>query len=93
MLLAMLPFALLVALVDWQREMRIGAGLLVVAFGVLRLVNRRHPRALARIPPAQLALWSFAVALAHGAGADAGADLSRPVPAADLDAATRPRAP
>ena len=33
-----------------------------------RLVNRRHPRFLARIPPSQLALWSFAVALAHGAG-------------------------
>ena len=28
----------------------------------------RHPRALARIPPTQLGLWSFAVAIAHGAG-------------------------
>jgi len=30
--------------------------------------NRRHPRFLARIKPSQLALWSFAVAIAHGAG-------------------------
>jgi hypothetical protein len=42
--------------------------LLVIGFGIFRLVNRRHPRALARIRPTQLALWSFAVALAHGAG-------------------------
>ena len=64
----LLPFALLAALVDWQREIRIGASLLVVGFGLFRLVNRRHPRVLARIPPTQLALWSFAVAMAHGAG-------------------------
>jgi hypothetical protein len=68
MLLVMLPFALLVALVDWQRPIQLGASLLVIAFGTFRLVNRRHPRALARIPPAQLGLWSFAVAIAHGAG-------------------------
>src|SRR5207244_11261031 len=36
-------------------------------FGLFRLANRRHPRVLARISPAQLGLWSFAVALAHGA--------------------------
>jgi hypothetical protein len=68
MLVVMLPFALLVALVDWQRQIQIGASLLVIAFGGFRLVNRRHPRALARIPPTQLGLWSFAVAIAHGAG-------------------------
>lgn len=68
MALALLPFALLATLLDWRREVRIGAGLIVVAFGVWRLIDRRHPRALARIPPAKLALWSFAVALAHGAG-------------------------
>jgi hypothetical protein len=32
------------------------------------LANRRHPRVLARIRPTQLGLWSFAVAIAHGAG-------------------------
>src|SRR5262249_33802968 len=42
--------------------------LLVMAFGLFRLLNPRHPRALARIPPTQLGLWSFAVAIAHGAG-------------------------
>jgi hypothetical protein len=67
-LVVILPFALLVALVEWQRQIQIGASLLVIAFGVFRLVNRRHPRALARIRPAQLGLWSFAVAIAHGAG-------------------------
>jgi hypothetical protein len=68
MLLVILPFALLIALVEWQRQIQIGASLLIIAFGIFRLVSRRHPRALARIPPTQLMLWSFAVALAHGAG-------------------------
>ena len=68
MLVVILPFSLLVALVDWQRQIQIGASLLVIGFGLFRLVNRRHPRALARIRPTQLGLWSFAVAIAHGAG-------------------------
>jgi len=68
MLLVILPFALLVALVDWQRQIQVAASLLVIGFGIFRLVNRRHPRALARIRPTQLGLWSFAVAIAHGAG-------------------------
>ena len=63
-----LPFALLAALVEWQQQLRIGASLLVMAFVFFWFVNRRHPRALARIPPTQLGLWSFAVAIAHGAG-------------------------
>jgi hypothetical protein len=68
MLVVILPFSLLVALVQWQRQIRIGAGLLVIGFGIFRFVSRRHPRVLARIRPTQLALWSFAVAIAHGAG-------------------------
>jgi len=68
MLVILLPFALMTALLDWQRDIRIGASAAVIAFGVFRLVNRRHPRALARIRPTQLALWSFAIATAHGAG-------------------------
>jgi len=68
MLLVLLPFALLVAVVEWQRQIQIGASLLVIGFGIFRLVDRRHPRALVRIPPTQLGLWSFAVAIAHGAG-------------------------
>src|SRR6201747_371514 len=68
MLLVIVPFALLVALVEWQRQVQIGASLLVIGFGIFRLVDRRHPRALARIRPTQLGLWSFAIAIAHGAG-------------------------
>jgi hypothetical protein len=68
MLVMILPFALLVAVVQWQRQIQIGASLLVIGFGIVRLFNRRHPRALARIRPTQLGLWSFAVAIAHGAG-------------------------
>jgi hypothetical protein len=68
MVLVLLPFSLLMALVQWQREIQVGASVLVIAFGIFRLVNQRHPRVLARIKPTQLALWSFAVAVAHGAG-------------------------
>ena len=68
MLVVLLPFAFLAALIEWQPQVRVGASLLVMAFGLFRLLNPRHPRALARIPPTQLGLWSFAVAIAHGAG-------------------------
>ncbi|GKQ55058.1 hypothetical protein [Bradyrhizobium sp. Ce-3] len=68
MLLVLLPFALLIALVEWQRPIQVAAAIIVIGFGLMRLVDRRHPRALARIPPTRLALWSFAVAIAHGAG-------------------------
>jgi hypothetical protein len=65
--LVLLPFALLLVLAVWQRPIQLGASLLVIGFGVFRLADRRHPRALTRIPPSQLALWSFAIAIAHGA--------------------------
>ena len=68
MLVVILPFALLVALVQWQRQVQSGARLLVVGVGIFRFVNRRHPRVLARMRPTQLGLWSFVVAIAHGAG-------------------------
>jgi hypothetical protein len=68
MFVVILPFALLVALVEWQQQIQIGASLLVIGFGIFRFVNQRHPRVLARIRPTQLGLWSFAVAIAHGAG-------------------------
>ncbi len=64
----LLPFAAMAALVTWQREIRVGAGLLVIAVGIYLLINRRHPRFLTRIRPTQLVLWSFAVATVHGAG-------------------------
>lgn len=68
MVAILLPFAMMTVLADWQREIRLGASAAVVAFGLFRLFVRRHPRALARIRPTQLALWSFAIATAHGAG-------------------------
>ena len=68
MLVMLLPFAMLLALAEWQRQIQIGASLLLIAYGMLRLAYPRHPRVLARIRPAQLALWSFVVAIAHGAG-------------------------
>ena len=68
MLLVIFPFAVLVALVEWQRPIQISAGILVIGFGIFRLVHRGHPRVLTRIRPTQLGLWSFAVAIAHGAG-------------------------
>jgi hypothetical protein len=68
MLVMLLPFAMLLALAQWERQIQIGASLLLIAYGMLRLAYPRHPRVLARIRPAQLALWSFVVAIAHGAG-------------------------
>jgi len=85
MLVVILPFALLVAVVEWQQQIQIGASLLVIGFGIFLLVNRRHPRALARIRPTQLGLWSFAVAIAHGAGLMLVPIYLGLCPAADLD--------
>lgn len=68
MFVVMVPFAMLAILFAWQREIQIGASVLVIGFGAWLLIWRRHPRVLARIPPSRLALWSFAVAIAHGAG-------------------------
>ena len=64
----LLPFALMTLLIDYQQQIRIIAALIVIALGLYLAINRRHPRFLARIPPTRLALWSFLVATAHGAG-------------------------
>lgn len=64
----LLPFSLMTVLVMWEREIRLGAGLLVIGLGIYLLINRRHPRFLARVKPSRLALWSFLAAMAHGAG-------------------------
>ncbi|UVW29224.1 hypothetical protein [Massilia sp. H6] len=66
--IVLLPFAWLGWYVEWSRAIRIGAGALVLLFGVFKLVKRRHPRLLARIAPTRLAWWSFLMATAHGAG-------------------------
>jgi hypothetical protein len=68
MIAILLPFSLMIFLVNWEMHIRIGAGLLVIAMGIYLLINRRHPKFLARVHPARLALWSFLAAMAHGAG-------------------------
>ena len=68
MVVILFPFTALLFLAAWQREIQIGAACLVIALGLYLLLNRRHPRFLARVPPSRLALWSFLAALAHGAG-------------------------
>lgn len=64
----LLPFTMMITLVEWEAEIRVGAGLLVVGLGIYLLFNRRHPRFLARVKPTRLGLWSFLAATAHGAG-------------------------
>jgi hypothetical protein len=68
MALVLVPFAWLSWYVEWSRSIRIGAGALVVLFGLCKLLKQGHPRALARIRPTRLAWWSFLMATAHGAG-------------------------
>lgn len=67
MLVVLLPFSLMTLLLDYERELRLVAGGIVVALGLWLLITRKHPRFLSRIPPTQLVLWSFLVALVHGA--------------------------
>ena len=68
MAIVLVPFAWLSWYAQWAVPVRIGAGVLVLLFGICKLVWPRHPRALARIRPTQIAWWSFLMATAHGAG-------------------------
>lgn len=68
MLCILLPFSMMVFLIEREKEIRMFAGAMVVAMGIYLLINRRHPRILARVHPARLVLWSFLAAMAHGAG-------------------------
>jgi hypothetical protein len=68
MAVVLVPFAWLSWYVEWSRAIRLAAAALVLLFGIYKLIERRHPRALARIRPTQLAWWSFLMATAHGAG-------------------------
>ena len=65
---ALLPFTLLDVYLERLGAIRAIAGTTLVAFGLYKLLSPRHPRYLARIGPSHLALWSFLVATAHGAG-------------------------
>ena len=65
---ALLPFAVLGLYLERLGAIRAAAGLMLVTFGIYKLVSRRHPRFLARIGPSHLTLWSFLMATAHGAG-------------------------
>jgi hypothetical protein len=67
MAVVLVPFALLAWMLQWSRELRIAAGALVLLFGLVKLLRRRHPSWLVRIRPTQLVLWSFLMATAHGA--------------------------
>ena len=50
-------------------RLRMGIGVLLVGYGLLRLVWRRHPRfGGMRVGMRDLTLWSFLMATAHGAG-------------------------
>ncbi len=64
----LLPFSMMMFLVQYEIEIRVVAGVLVILMGLYLLINRRHPKFLARVHPARLALWSFLAAMAHGAG-------------------------
>ena len=55
-------------LVDWEMQIRIGAGFLVTILGTYLLINPRHPKFLVRVHPNRLVLWSLLAATAHGAG-------------------------
>lgn len=68
MAVALVPFAWLLGFLSWRHAIQLAAGALVVMYGVYKLVRPRHPRALARVRPTQLAWWSFLAASAHGAG-------------------------
>jgi hypothetical protein len=59
---ALLGRALPLAAVEW-----VVGGMLIV-LGSVRLMRHRHPRGGMRVGPRDLALWSLAMATAHGAG-------------------------
>jgi hypothetical protein len=68
MAIVLVPFAWLSAYGQWSVPIRLGASVLVLLFGAYKVIRPRHPRALARVRPTQLAWWSFLMATAHGAG-------------------------
>ena len=79
MALILLPFSLMASLVTWESQIRITAGILVVIFGIYLLINRRHPRILARIPPSKISTVVFFSRFGAWGGIDVGPDLPRPL--------------
>ena len=76
-LVMILPFSLLISLVYWQRQIQIGASLLVMGFGALPAHRASpSPRAGAHKTDAARALVVHRSGRAWR-GTDAGADLSR----------------
>jgi hypothetical protein len=67
MLVILLPLSAMTVLIQYEQQLRLVAGGIVVGLGLWLLITRKHPRFLSRIPPTRLALWSFLVALVHGA--------------------------
>ena len=67
MIAILLPFSLMIWLVEREYEIRLIASFIVIGMGIYLLINSKHPRYLARIHPAKLGLWSFLSAIAHGA--------------------------
>jgi hypothetical protein len=59
---ALLGRALPITLVEWI------VGVMLIALGGMRFLRHRHPRGGMRVGPRDLALWSLAMATAHGAG-------------------------
>jgi hypothetical protein len=64
----LLPVAALQLAITHQSRLRVGAAVLLMVFGIYKLLHPRHPRYMARIGPSRLTLWSFLMATAHGAG-------------------------
>jgi len=67
-IVVLMPFAVVTLLLDWGRAIRIGACVGLIGFAAFLFARPRHPRWVARIRPRQVALWSLAVGLVHGAG-------------------------
>src|SRR6185437_15106407 len=61
----LLPFVSLELYLEQVTSIRAAAGLLLVAFGLYKLLYRRHPRVLAHVGPTHLVAWSFLSATAH----------------------------
>lgn len=64
----LMPVSLVFVYISHLHILRILAGLLLMSFGVYKLIRAKHPRYLARIGPKHLVLWSFLMATSHGAG-------------------------